>query len=151
MQPATVRTCMRVAMSAFARAMDRWAAMGWPGQSGSLRSLFCGSSGFHPRNKFSGCDRILCTCSLENSVGVRGKCMSELNLGLLNALKYHWCETIIISNCLIRVVSKDFIFKKSVQGNGMHSQATTIDCMGYLQKCMSGLTYIFCVTLAISS
>ena len=53
--------------------------------------------------------------------------MSELNLGLLNALKYQWCETSIISNRLIRVVSKDFIFKKSVQGNGMHSQATTID------------------------
>ena len=53
--------------------------------------------------------------------------MSELNLGLLNALKYHWCETTIISNCLIRVVSKDFIFKKSVQGNGMRSQAITID------------------------
>ena len=53
--------------------------------------------------------------------------MSELNLGLLNALKYHWCETSIISNCLICVVSKDFIFKKSVQGNGMRSQATTTD------------------------
>ena len=82
---------------------------------------------------------------------MHGKCMSELNLGLLNALKYHWCETSIISNCLIRVVSKDFIFKKSVQGNGMHSQATTIDSVGYLQKCMSGLTYVFCVIHAISS
>ena len=99
-------------------------------------SLFYGSSGFHPQNKFSGCDRILCTCSLENSVGVRGKCMSELNLGLLNALKYHWCETSIISNCLIRVVSKDFIFKKSVQGNGMHSQATTIDWAIYKSACL---------------
>ena len=80
--------------------------------------------------------RILCTCSLENSVGVRGKCMSELNLGLLNALKYHWCETSIISNCLIRVVSKDFIFKKSVQGNGIHSQATTIDWAIYKSACL---------------
>ena len=27
--------------------------------------------GFHPQNKFSGCDWILCTCSLENSVNWR--------------------------------------------------------------------------------
>ena len=62
--------------------------------------------------------------------------MSELNLGLLNALKYHWCETSIISNCLIRVVSKDFIFKKSVQGNGMHSQAIIIDWAIYKSACL---------------
>ena len=59
-------------MSAFAWAMDIAGSddldnLDYLGHR--LRSLFLWSSGFHPQNKFSGCDRILCTCSLENSVG----------------------------------------------------------------------------------
>ena len=42
--------------------------VGWPGQSGSLGSLFGGSSGSHPQTK-SGCDPDI-TCLLENSVGI---------------------------------------------------------------------------------
>ena len=36
----------------------------------------------------------------------------------MNALKYHWCETCLFSSqaVLKHVVSKNFIFKKSVQG-----------------------------------
>ena len=33
----------------------------------------------------------------------------------MNALKYHWCETSLLSQAVLKhVVSKDFIFKKSV-------------------------------------
>ena len=39
-----------------------------------------------------------------------------MNLSLMNALKYHWCETSLLSQAFIKhVVSKDFIF---VQGTG---------------------------------
>ena len=37
----------------------------------------------------------------------------------MNALKYHWCETSLLSQAVLKyVVSKDFIFKKSVQRIG---------------------------------
>ena len=41
----------------------------------------------------------------------------------MNALKYHWCETsFFLSQAVLKhAVSKDFIFKKSVQGNGSAS------------------------------
>ena len=42
-----------------------------------------------------------------------------VNLGLMNALKYLWCETSLLSQAVLKhAVSKDFIFKKSVQGTG---------------------------------
>ena len=91
MQPATVRTCMRVAICLHLH--GRWIdGPSWDDLNnlGHLGHFSVSQVGFiHMQNKFSGCDLILCTCSLENSVGVRGKCMSELNLGLFNALKYH--------------------------------------------------------------
>ena len=35
----------------------------------------------------------------------------------MNALKYHWSETSLFSQAVLKhAVSKDFIFKKSVQG-----------------------------------
>ena len=35
----------------------------------------------------------------------------------MNALEYHWYETSLFSQAVLKhVVSKDFIFKKSVQG-----------------------------------
>ena len=44
--------------------------------------------------------------------------VSEWTLGQMNALKYHWCKTsLFLSQAVLKhVVSKDFIFKKSVQG-----------------------------------
>ena len=37
-------------------------------------------------------------------------------MGLMNVLKYHWCETSLLSQAVLKhVVSKDFIFKKSAQ------------------------------------
>ena len=40
----------------------------------------------------------------------------------MNALKYHWCETSLLSQAVLKhVVSKYFIFKKSVQGTGSES------------------------------
>ena len=43
--------------------------------------------------------------------------VSERTLGIMNALKYHWCETNLLSQGVLKhVVSKDFIFMKSVQG-----------------------------------
>ena len=39
----------------------------------------------------------------------------------MNALKYHWYETSLLSQAVLKhvaMVSKDFIFKKSVQGTG---------------------------------
>ena len=40
-------------------------------------------------------------------------------LGLMNALKYHWCETSLISEAVLKLaMSKDFIFQKSMQGTG---------------------------------
>ena len=51
----------------------------------------------------------------------RKQCMlaSGKWLDLINALKYHWYETNLLSQAILRhVVSKNFIFKKSVQGTG---------------------------------
>ena len=40
----------------------------------------------------------------------------------MNALKYHWCETSLLSQAVLKhVVSKDFIFKKSVKGPVLYS------------------------------
>ena len=40
-------------------------------------------------------------------------------MGLMNALKYHWYETSLLSQAVLKhVVSKDFILKKSVQRSG---------------------------------
>ena len=40
-------------------------------------------------------------------------------MGLMNALKYHWCETSLLTQDFLKnMVSKDFIIKKSVQGTG---------------------------------
>ena len=37
----------------------------------------------------------------------------------MNALKYHWCETSLLSQVVLKHVAfKDFVFKKSVQGTG---------------------------------
>ena len=48
-----------------------------------------------------------------------GMYVSEWILGLMNAPKYHWCETSLLSQAILKhVVSKDFIFKKSVQETG---------------------------------
>ena len=51
---------------------------------------------------------------------IRKQCqhlVSEWTLGLMNVLKYHWCETCLLSQAVLKhVVSKDVIFKKSVQG-----------------------------------
>ena len=48
--------------------------------------------------------------------------VTEWTLGLMNAQKYHWCETnLFLSQAVLKhVVSKDFIFKNSeaVQGTG---------------------------------
>ena len=45
--------------------------------------------------------------------------VNEWTLGLMNALKYHWCEPSLLSQTVLKyVVSKDFIFKKSVLGTG---------------------------------
>ena len=42
--------------------------------------------------------------------------VSEWTLCLLNALKYLWCETNLLSQAVLKhVVSEDYIFKKSVQ------------------------------------
>ena len=93
-----------------------WKWVGWPRQSGSFESLFSGSSGSHPQIKLSGCDPDI-TCSLK-TVLASGK---WVNLGLMNALKYHWCETsLLLSQVVLKhVVSKDFIFRKSLQGTGI--------------------------------
>ena len=45
--------------------------------------------------------------------------VSEQTLGLMNALKYHWYETSLLFQAVLKhVVSKDLIFKKSVQRTG---------------------------------
>ena len=46
--------------------------------------------------------------------------VSEWTLGLLNALKHHWCETSLLL-FLKYVISKDFIFKKYEQGTSFVS------------------------------
>ena len=74
----------------------------------NLGHFFGGSGGSHPQTTLSGCDLDI-TCSLENIVGIWK--VSEL-FSLMNVLKYHWSEA-----SLKHVVFKDFIFKKSVQGN----------------------------------
>ena len=70
--------------------------------------------GSHPQSKLSGCDPD----SYMYHVFFRKQCrhlVSESTLGLINALKYHWCETsLFLSQIgLKHVVSKDFVFKKS--------------------------------------
>ena len=65
---------------------------------GHLGHLFGRSSRSHSQTKLSGCDPDI-TCSLDNSVGII--MVSEWTLGLMNALKYYWCETslLAISSC----------------------------------------------------
>ena len=42
----------------------------------------------------------------------------RVNFGSDDALKYHWYETSLLSQAVLKhVVSNDFIFKKSVQGS----------------------------------
>ena len=83
-----------------------------PDNLGHLGHFFGGSSGSYPQIKLSGCDPDI-TCLLEKSVGIN---FGE-SVNLMNALKYHWCETSLFSQAVFkRVVSKDFIFKKSAQG-----------------------------------
>ena len=80
----------------------------------NLGHFFGGSSGSHPKTKLSGCDPDI-TCFLENGCW---HLVSEWTLGLMNALKYHWCETSLLSQAVLKhVATKGFIFKKSVQGN----------------------------------
>ena len=45
--------------------------------------------------------------------------VSEFTLGLMNALKYHWCETSLLFQAVLKhVVSEDLIFKKAMKGTG---------------------------------
>ena len=57
--------------------------------------------GFHPQTKLPGCDLdITCMC---------WHLVSEWTWSLMNALKYHWCETGLLSQAVLEhVVSKDF-------------------------------------------
>ena len=56
--------------------------------------------------------RIAITCSLQNCWHL----VSEWTLGLMNALKYHWCEASLLSQAVLKnVVSQDFIFKSLCQ------------------------------------
>ena len=59
--------------------------------------------------------------------------VSERTLGLMNALKYHWCKTsLFLSQTVLKhVVSKDFIFKKSVQGT------CSVTCHARMKKSMA--------------
>ena len=46
-----------------------------------------------------------------------GKRVNFACMGLMNVPKYHWCKTSLVSQAVLKhVVSKDFIFKKSLQG-----------------------------------
>ena len=79
----------------------------------NLGHFFGESNRSHPQTKLFGCDPNI-TCSLENSVGIL---YMSASLCLMNALKYHWCETSLLSQVVLKhVLFKDFIFKKSVQG-----------------------------------
>ena len=43
-----------------------------------------------------------------------------VNFGSDKYTKYHWCETSLLSQAVLKhVVSKDFILKKSVQGRNL--------------------------------
>ena len=74
-------------------------------------NLGCGSSGCHLQTKLSGYQMFF-----------RKQCwhlVNEWTFGLMNGSKYHWCETSLLSQAVLKhAESKDFIFKKSVQGTG---------------------------------
>ena len=64
-------------------------------------------------------------------------------LGLMNVLKYHWYETSLLSQAVLKhVVSKDFIFKKSVQGTG------SVSCQEWRNLWHCSISKIFLVMLA---
>ena len=68
--------------------------------------------------------------------------MSEF-LDLMNALKYHWCETSFLSQAVLKhVVSKDIIIKKFLQGMALYP-ATNEEIYGIVYmyiKCLCQVT-----------
>ena len=70
--------------------------------------------------------------------------VSEWTLGLMNAQKYRWCETNLsqLQAVLKHVVSKDLIFKKSVQGTSF------VTCQESRNLCHCSMSKICHVTLA---
>ena len=86
-----------------------WKWVGWPRQSGSF---FWGSSGSHPQTKLAiwmwpGCDLdITCSFRIQCWHLVAKWVNCEWTLGLMNALKYHWCEINLLSQTVLKHVER---------------------------------------------
>ena len=105
--------------------LQGWKWVRWPGQSGSLGLLLVGQVGLIYKLNYLDLTWY--------HMFFRKQCwhlVSEWTLDLMNALKYHWCETSLSSQAVLEhVVSKD---------RSMHVQETgSVSCQEWRNLCMA--------------